>query len=338
MAFILVSCEGSANKKGENEVVVIDDFASKKLKLSDFVEVVKTYQLETDSFMIGDVGDLCVYDSIMFFFDNLTSNLVAYDLRSQSIKQYINNKGAGPLEYIRPHALAVDENGLYLLDSTVRKIICYNHLLEPQREINLNFSAFDFIKVENGFLLCVVLPDSSIDYKKIIYIDMSGNILDSFIHTHQYGMIFGKSFLKSANNDIYVGIPYSNQIYEWKDECLNEYCYTDFGKLNIPQEDREGDLSYYDSEYLHNNNFFVMPSFFINAFLYDNKMHYHFKEHATAKKYAGVMVNDINGLPFFPRWQYKNYLIGLCRLGELPASDNWKADYEGVAALFFKMK
>ena len=63
---------------------------------------------------------------------------------------------------------------------------------------------------------------------------MNGEILKSFIHTHQYGMTFGKSIMMSGDHNVYINIPYSNQIYEWRNEYLYGYCYTDFGKFNIP--------------------------------------------------------------------------------------------------------
>ena len=165
----LVSCMETSKKSDRGEVIVINDFKGKKLCLSDFVEDVNFYNLETDSFVVGEIKDLCIYDSLLFFIDNLTSNLVVYDLYSHSISFSVNYQGNGPFEYVRPHALCVDEHCLYLLDSSSRKIISYNHSLKPQNEIRMDFAAFDFIKVENGFLLCSVLPEPTLDYKKVIY-------------------------------------------------------------------------------------------------------------------------------------------------------------------------
>lgn len=336
--YLLMACKGNEVKTNRGELIVIGDFENKKLNLSDFVENIQTFKLETDSFIVGEIKDLCIYDSILFFIDEQTMNIVAYDLPNGSIKHSINTRGNGPFEYVNPHALSVDEHYLYLLDSSTRKIIFYNHSLEAQKEIILKFSAFDFIRIDNGFLLCVILPDSSLDYKKIIHVDINGKILNSFIHTHQYGMTFGKNFISSLDENVYVNIPYSNQIYEWKDESLCSYCYTDFGKFNIPQENRAVDMSFYGSDYIYNNNFFVTSSYFINAFLYNDRLHYHFKEFKTGELYSGIMKNDISELPFFPRWQYKDCLIGLCRMDELSTVDNVNTENVGLYALFFKMK
>lgn len=335
-------CVEHPQKTDKGTIIEIDGFNGRKLNLSDFVSSVENYKLETDSFFIGDVADLCVYDSTLYVLDGLTSNLIAYDLHDRSVSVCINGRGDGPYEYVRPQALTVDGEGLYLLDSSVQKIICYNHSLKPVHEIKVGFSALDFIKVKEGFLLCTVLPEPSLAYKKIIYVDMDGNIKDSYVHTHQFGMTLGKNFVKDVQNEIFVTIPYSNQIYRWEQEELHSFCYTDFGGLNIPDEERVEDLSLYDMDYLHNNNFFVTSSYFINAFLYDNKMHYHFKEHATGQVYSGRMVDEMSGLPFFPRWQYKNSLIGICRLEELSEDTKIRMkvgnEEEGLVALFFVMK
>lgn len=334
---LLIACKGNDKNADKGALIVIDDFETKELKLSDFVSKIQAFKLETDSFIVGEIKDLCVYDSIMFFIDELTMNLVAYDLHNELIKHCINMRGNGAFEYVRPHALTVDEHYLYMLDSSTRKIICYNHSLEPQREIRLNFSAFDIIRVDKGFLLCAVLPESSLDYKKVIYVDMNGEILKSFIHTHQYGMTFGKSIMMSGDHNVYINIPYSNQIYEWRNEYLYGYCYTDFGKFNIPQENRSGDMSFYGSDYIYNNNFFVTSSYFINAFLYNDRLYYHFKEFKSSELCSGIVKNDINELPFFPRWQFKDYLIGLCRMDELSTVESINTEKAGLYALFFKM-
>lgn len=331
---------GCANiNVGKGDIITINDIGRYELQMSDFVEEVRMFELETDSFIIGEIGDLCVYDSILFFFDRLSWNLSAYDLESQLVTHSVNNRGNGPFEYVRPHALSVDGDYLYLLDSSVRKIICYNHSLEPKKEISLNFTAFDFIKVENGFLLCTALPEPSLDCHKIVYISLDGEVQDSYIHTHQYGMTLGKNFLKGKDGVTYLTIPYSNQLYCWENENLLEYCYTDYGKLNIPDDDEVRDLSFYDSDYIHNNNFFVTSSYLINAFLYKDRVHYHFKKNDTGHSYCGIVKDELNGLPFFPRWQYEDSLIGLCRLEDVcQESNETEDDMESLVALFFKIK
>ena len=82
---LLIACKENDKKADRGELIVIDDFDTKELVLSDFVEKVQTFKLETDSFIIGEIKDLCVYDSIMFLIDELTMNLIAYDLNNESI-------------------------------------------------------------------------------------------------------------------------------------------------------------------------------------------------------------------------------------------------------------
>ena len=141
LSCFIFSCNEYAKDNDRGDVIMIDDIGSQKIRMSDVVEEVKVFKLETDSLLIGEIGDLCVYDSIMFFFDRLTWNLTTYDLQKQSVIRTINNRGNGPFEYVRPHALSIDKNNLFLLDSSTRKIICYNHYLEPENEIHLSFTA-----------------------------------------------------------------------------------------------------------------------------------------------------------------------------------------------------
>lgn len=338
--FLFTSCLRHTGDSEKGLVMEIKDIESNKLDVSDFVDMIEIYQLETDSFLVGEIGDLCVYDSILFAIDKLTFNLFSYNLRTKTLLSCVNKKGNGPYEYIKPQALSVDGNCLYLLDSYSQKIICYNHKLESCNEIRLSFTAFDFFKVNGGFLLCSTLPDPSLEYKKIVFTDEDGNIKNTFIHTHQYGMTVGKNFIQQSEDSVFVTIPYSNQIYRWNGNMLYGLYYTDFGHLNIPEDMRMKDLSFYDDDYIHNNNFFVTNSFFINAFPYENKMHYHIQEKVTGNSYCGIMRDEKNGLPFFPRWQYKDYLIGVCRLEELTeVSKKQIGEVEdGLAVLFFKVK
>lgn len=338
LSCLLYSCNKNTKVNDKGEVIMIDDFENRKIPLSDVVVEVKVFKLETDSFLVGDIGDICVYDSVMYFFDRLTWNLVAYDLQEQAVIHSVNYRGNGPLEYVRPHALSIDNNCLYVLDSSVRKIICFNHLLEPQNEIVLKFTASDFVKVNDGFLLCTVLPEPSLGFNKVIHVDMDGKVKDSFIHTHQYGMIFGKNFIQDEKGDVYVSTPYSNQYYRWKNNRLHAYYYTDFGDMNIPVDDKIEDLSYYDSDYIHNNNFFTTSSYFINAFLYADRIYYHFRENATGRSFCGIVEDDKNEIPFFPRWQYGNSLIGLCRWEEISFPNNEGVEIDALAVLFFEMK
>lgn len=336
--YLFISCNENAKNSDRGEVIMIDNIESKKILISDIVEEVKFFKLETDSFLVGEITDLCVYDSVMFFYDRLTWNLTAYDLQNKSVIHTINNRGNGPFEYVKPHALYVDGNYLYLLDSSVRKIICYSHSLEPKNEIHVDFAASDFIKVNDGFLLCSVLPEPSLDFHKIIYVDMDGKVIKSYIHTHRYGMILGKSFVQDEKSDVYVTYPYSNQIYQWDNGKLLGSYYTDYGKLNIPEDDQVKDLSCYDSDYIYNNNFFVTSSYFINGFLYADRIHYHFRENATGRSFCGIVEDEFDKIPFFPRWQYGNSLIGQCRWGEISSQNCESQEMDALTILFFTLK
>ena len=98
--YLFISCNENAKNSDRGEVIMIDNIESKKILISDIVEEVKFFKLETDSFLVGEITDLCVYDSVMFFYDRLTWNLTAYDLQNKSVIHTINNRGNGPFEYV----------------------------------------------------------------------------------------------------------------------------------------------------------------------------------------------------------------------------------------------
>ena len=62
----LVSCMESPKNSTRNDVVEIRNFEGHELRLSDFIEKVDVYNLESDSFIVGDVGDLCISGSTLF--------------------------------------------------------------------------------------------------------------------------------------------------------------------------------------------------------------------------------------------------------------------------------
>ena len=71
LCFYFSSCILQSNDLIKGERLLVDDFSNKELQLSDFVENVDLYNLETDELLIGEIKDLCIYDSLLFFVDGV---------------------------------------------------------------------------------------------------------------------------------------------------------------------------------------------------------------------------------------------------------------------------
>lgn len=323
--FLLQSCGNVSRSDCNGKEISIYEF-DKKLNLNEFANDVTKLELETDSFMIGELKDLCFIDSILYALDGITHKLFAYDMVRKSVVKSIDRVGNGPMEYVRPMALDSDEENIYVLDFPTRKVLTFSRDLTPVREFRLPFAAWDFVKTDNGFLFCNMTINE--DLKKIVETDDEGLVVNNYLSENPIGATGGQCFIKTSAKDIYVLPPYSNYSYEWTENGLKDFYSTDFGSKNMPRGNNQ-EMGKYEEEYAYNTDIFVVSKYVLFSFLYKGKRIYSFIDREKGVQKSGIAYDKTRNFPFYPRWQYKNSLIGAFR------EDTGGEDLK-LSLLFFK--
>lgn len=335
--FSVTACkQDNELKKWQGKMISIEKFQNKKISTSDIALNMEVLRLNSNAALIGQIKDICIIDTIVYILDGVTSSIFAYNLQNGQLLNNICRVGNGPMEYIQPFAITAGEQQVWVLDLPTTRVIAFDKNLNPVKEIKIPFVASDFIKIEDGFLFCNLTPNERINV--FVHADMEGNILNSFVTSQKQGSYTGgSSFIRDVNNEVYAMEPYSNKIYHWTGCDFEDFFQTDFLNFNIPNKITHP-MSYYEDHHAYNANFFVTSTHFINSFLYKSNRYYHFFNLSSKKYQVGEINNDENLIPFFPRWQHNDYLIGVCQVENLLSEkDKTEQDLEQEALVFFSV-
>jgi len=324
-----ISCHNKKQERIEVKTINIEEFQNNMINIYDVVKNIKIIPIETDStVLIGNVKDICFFGEYIYLLDDLTASILKIDMKDGSCVKKICDKGNGPNEYIRPAAIKSDSSWIYLLDMPMRQLIFYNHELEAQKTIRLPVSAQDFECVNNGFLL--YNADSSPKANKLVYIDRKGNVKNNFFPCTEFNNSgiynWGRERNFSINNNqILFSEPYSNTIYIWKNNHPTLKYQLSFGNLTTPNPTNINNYNIFeDFSYAVCMDFFNPDDFLIISFIYKNQRYYCFSNLLTDEKKMGVVSDEKNDFPFFPRWQNGNTLIGFVYYKDIKSIINIK--------------
>jgi hypothetical protein len=219
----------------------------------------------------------------------------------------INNTGMGTNQYSEPLTISANENELYVYDMS-GKMLTYDNELNYKQTAKISFPALDFIDIPDGFLFFNLLPNNKI--KSIVHTDKNGNIKSSFLKTKtEYDMSAGnKLFIKDKNGDVFISLPLSDKVYLWNNDKLI---------LSYNLKNNQGDKEELSKSSLvmkngnsYNTGFFIPDN---NCLLYSNinngKRYYGLFNLNTTTSVSGAY-NSASASYFYPRWQYKDNMIG----------------------------
>lgn len=342
LLIISVSCSKVKQSDSFDKQIRVDDFQDNTVDVNNVVSDIKILPLKTsDDNLLGNVKDVCVINDVVYVFDDLTYSVFSFDINTGNLIKKITNKGIGPNEYIHPIAMACDEDKIYILDLPVKKIISFDSELNPLESVSIPFSASDLIVLKDGFLLHNL--DAVPDNYNFVYIDKKGNVLDGCVpftenNTGEYNGAGGKCF---SQNDaaVYFSKAYSNKIYSLEGNKFKPAYKMDFDDLNIPEELNMNNINVFEEPYALNMNFFVLPKVIVVSFIYKSKRYYGFVDKTMENGQFGIVNDKQNDLPFFPRWQYKNSLIGTCDAESIKNSIKQDSlDDETSVLLFYTFK
>lgn len=279
-----------------------------KLDYKLFTQSVDSVILEKGSIPLSRIRKTCINDSLLFILDDMKSIFVYNTENGHLIKQ-IQKIGHGEGEYIEPMSIALSDSFLYVLDLSNTLILKYDYNLNYKDCIKCKFHAFDFVKVQNGFLMWNM--ESKGDAKRIVHIGDTGKIIESFLSND---MILDYSSSTQMFSDDGYGKYYaleslSDTIYEWVDNELKPLYGLDYGmdpdkKYRISSEKAE-DFAGHPIGGAFVSNKYVILMYLKDQYLFTNVF-----DRNTQQSHSGVMSN-IGSFPFFPMALHKNVLYSV---------------------------
>ena len=319
LSIVLAGMAACTNKEKPQEqenlrTIRVEGFTGKEMEVNDWVET-RMLALHKDSSecMLGNVKDIAGIDSFIYVLDDVSASVMRFDARTGLQQKIICRRGNGPLEYIQPVALSADSSRLYLLDMGGRSIILYDKELEAERDIRLDFPALDFAKVPGGFLC--YNPAASDMLSQVVYVDDHGNVKASFGASEikqRSTYATEKIFCKDGANRVYCTLPLDRTVYHWNadKETLQPVAAYDYGSNNLPDNANAEQTEDARSEYAIMCEFFCVDQTLVSSFLHGGKRYYNFLLPDSVPLQVGTIKRKPNQLPFFPRWQLGNMLVG----------------------------
>lgn len=330
-AVILFGCHANKAKEDTNDeccTIRIKNYKETLLHQSDFINYTDTIALYTYDHFIGDIKDLCISDSTLYILD-WDQFLWTFCYPSGQLIQRINLTGHGHGEYISPSAITAKNGLLYLLDPGSKCILTYDAHLNYKEKTNLDFFAEDFICTESGFLF--FSPSNTTESKCIISTDKQGKIQSSYLPPIvDIDVWFSeKVFIQDEQGNIFISLPYSNEIYRWTEHGPILTYRTDFGNNGYTFSSsitKGSEIS--DSKYAFNTNFFVVSGYLMNSFIQMPLRYYSFYDLKKDTSLQG-QIDTTECIPFNPSWQHNDELIGICHTMDLT---KWKPQNDSLCS------
>jgi hypothetical protein len=124
-------------------------------------------------------------------------------------------------------------------------------------------------------------------------------------------------FCEASINDVYIFADHAAMVHE----------HLHFTHHNPPQNLDVSQRNLSEESYALCGDFFALETYDVVSFLQKNERYFCFHNPSTGKQRTGIVRDHTNGLPFFPRWQFKTSLAGACHYGDLKAENTVSSEY-----------
>ncbi|MCD8235498.1 MAG: 6-bladed beta-propeller [Prevotellaceae bacterium] len=272
-------------------------------------KVLKSVYIHGQEFL-AEPKDLCFEDTLCYILDvNLSVSCV--NLNSGEIIRQIHTIGNGHHEYIMPQALCSYGGFVYLLDIAKRNIIKYDRMLTPISSFTTDYTAWDFIKTDSGFLFLSLTDNQGTE---IVYSDEDGKKACSFAASDILldSTLGSKSFTRNKKGEIYLKNPFEDDIYRWNKELLKpELAYRiDYSSHGISQTLKKGSDILFSDKY-HTDTFFASENGIFFSYINADSRFYASYNNRKDRMNAGAVSPSPDNIPFYPRWQHGDLLVGI---------------------------
>lgn len=321
---LIIACQTIDSVEQVCTRINISEKCDSAFKLSPNISLLRSTELlSSGDKHIGNVLSLCVLDSFIYVID-ATNGISKFGLSDGKMRKQLRKVGKARDEYLQIQSICTDGNNLYVLDLSGMSVLMYDSDLTFKSKIKLKFPSLDFIKTEDGFLFFNL--NANDDLKQIVYTDNNGKVKKSFFDSEiRLDAIMPKDiFVKGSDDKIYFSLPMSNEIYCWTGRApklIYRECFWD-----DPEGDIFADNSSELMEKITLSFFFITKSKVLSCYYKNNFPHYNIYDTRSSVSQSGV-IDTTAMVPFFPRWQHKNLLLGV-------SPSYGSASKEGVLNIF----
>lgn len=316
-----------------NTYVKVGDF-SEQIELDSIIDICLLKLNTPDTNFIGQIKDVAICNDTIFVLDGIKQSLFIFDIHGNYIQEVCRSGRAGG-EYLNAFSIECDSLFVYLLDMPARKLLIYDRLLNFVSSKKLSYSSSDFKVINKNFLFNNIEDvDGNYYYN---YTDSDVKIVEQFIPynkksgytLHGRGLTGQMISWNGKEGQISLVRPFSNCIYRLIPEKEFQLLYKiDFGHNTIPDYVGNEHIDFSRSNYIYIEDFFDLEQYKMISFFEQDKRFYCVFSPEKEVLYAGEIKDSKTSLPFFPRWQYGNKLIGTCRGEYLKEYLQHKNQYE----------
>ncbi len=316
---IATSCNYKNIVNSDAEIIDVGKVFSenKLIKLSDVVDKVKYIPLESNKeCLIGNVSKVFFSKNRIFVLDSWHSKtLFVFDKDGKYINK-IGKVGRGPGEYMLPLDFEVDESRkkVFIMDLPMERLNEYNIKGDYIRSYNIKEKAplFKFINKSRCAFYSIYSSDVSKQYFLNIKNINNNSAKRYFEHDKLIYNNEKPEMCFCQYNDSIFYLPYTgNEIYRLgEDEPYVRYKFH-FGKLEFPVVTKSNKNKVFNNRknYCTVGRYGITDSLIWFTYHYKLKNYTSFYNKQSKTIKTGIVNNDIDGLPFWPRWGKTNCLV-----------------------------
>lgn len=310
LLILLCSCgEHNANRSTKESIVIETNIISETDAEKFFPE---TFVVELDTnTLLGDILDLCLYDSSLYVIDDQTKAIAQFKYPSGKLIKKHLSIGNGPEEYLQPIMLDIKDNELFILDFSGCSILKYDQDLNFISKIKTEHPMTDFVCSSEG-IICYnsFIPEGQNSVSMYSY---DGVLIKKMDFATQKSEVSykGKVFLKDKDM-IYFRPKFCDQIYVFGDSArsFSPYVKIDFQDKSIPPN-YEFKNNIFNSQYAILTHVYFSASNCLISYTLENERIYSFE--SLEKNVSSYRFRKKESFPFFPQWQFGEYLISLMK-------------------------
>ncbi|MCB4807944.1 6-bladed beta-propeller [Tamlana sp. 62-3] len=323
LILIFFSCSKKNNDISQTTLEIPYESHNNFIMLSKYFKTIKFLPLETNKeSIIGSIKKLKIINNRIYIFDNIGNSILVFNSHGQFEKK-ISSIGSGPDEYISISDFDVENNNLYIMDISGKILHFKNDVYV--NSIKIDFRATDFCITKGGFIFKILEFDNksgqfiatSKDLKiKNKLLPISEPNSKKFKFNYGFSNNFGIN-----NSKTYFSQNFSRSIYELDDEEFtfkHEYV-LDFGSKSLPENDNVNnyDMLSPDFKFLVRNNFYFHNNYIILDYFHNNVRRIDWIDTGKNIHNVGIPKNDINKIPFIPKWGFNDGLVGFMNAEQL---------------------
>lgn len=184
----------------------------------------------TDESVFYNIDKISYHNDRFYILDRKQAAILVFEKTGKYVKK-LARTGQGPSEYLSLEDFFIKDDLLYILSSSLKKIIIYNDAFEFEKDYSIGTFATNIQCMDN--YIFVYSNFSANDFKNIYVVDINtGKTFKKYVdfHEKQKGVRYRTSGFAKDRDSLYITFPYEYSIYRMKPDGYSEFYTVDFGK------------------------------------------------------------------------------------------------------------